>query len=425
MSYPYNQQYVRGGEPLGSAYGGAYSSGGSGGGYPGGGSPLGETKIDPDWASRISAELQAAVEDVSAFTDVLNYNPNAGTFEIAKWLGDRLTDRQNGVAQYGQSLQTVAQDIADGLAKVSMDLQGADKDAASKIRAQQNAMDDVNTMGQNIADDLTVPGGGADTGGPGGGNGAGGPGGGSGANGYGNGGYGYGNGGPGGSGPGYDMGGSGSGGGYGSGYGSGAYGYGNGGPGGNGSGYGMGGSGGYDAVGGGVYGYGSGGQPGTGPQNGQWYSSPGAGAPYSYGGSPNARYVERGNFSSPLQLTGMTEQQEEPLVLGRPKGHVSDWAPTEQSAVVHDWAPAKQPESSVADWSPVQTASVERDWAPTEQGAVVHDWAPAEQPESSVADWSPVQSASVERDWAPAQTDARPEPASQQTQPSKDEQKLR
>ncbi|GAA4545118.1 hypothetical protein [Amycolatopsis samaneae] len=383
MSYPYNQQYVRGGEPFGGAYGGAYSGGGSGGGYPGGGYPLGETKIDPDWANRISAELQAAVEDISAFTDLLDYNPNPGTFEVAKWLGDRLTDRQNGTSQFGQNLQAVANDIAEGLAKVSMDLQGADKDAAGKIKAQQNAMDDVNSMGENIADDM----GGGSSGAP--GDGMGGPGGGAGGNGYG-------------------MGGS-SGGGYGSGYGMGGNG---------GYGYGMGGSGAYDALGGGVYGYGSGGQPGGGSQGGQGYSSSGAGAPYSQNSSPMVPM--RRVLSSPLQSTEMSKPAE-PWVAAR----VDRMEPAEPLTGA-DW---REPAGSLMEpdrWERAEPLTEPDRWEPAKSFTEPDRWEPAE-PLSRADRW---ESADFRPSVQSADVTGRPEPYTEQVRyqpeaPSKDEQKLR
>jgi hypothetical protein len=93
------------------------------------------TKFDPDAIKKAAGELGVILDDMSAFSALKTTVPNAGNFEVAKWLEQIVQDRTNGVVAHAEHLQVALTNMETTLTRIATDFENTDGENAEKIKA--------------------------------------------------------------------------------------------------------------------------------------------------------------------------------------------------------------------------------------------------------------------------------------------------
>jgi hypothetical protein len=112
------------------------------------------TKFNSDAIKKAAGELGLILHDMSAFSALKISVPNAGNFEVAKWLEQIVQDRTNGIVAHAEHLQVALTNMETKLNWIASEFENADGENAAKIKAsiaglQADIKGDISSFDQN------------------------------------------------------------------------------------------------------------------------------------------------------------------------------------------------------------------------------------------------------------------------------------
>ncbi|UMP06956.1 hypothetical protein [Amycolatopsis sp. EV170708-02-1] len=119
-------------------------------------------EFDPA-AIRLSAgKLGDIMNDMSAFTALKVTVPNAGSFEVAKWLEQIVQDRVNGIVAHAEHLQIALRNMDTTLTQIANEFENADGENAKRIKAsiaelQSTIRQDISSFDANSSSSEDSP----------------------------------------------------------------------------------------------------------------------------------------------------------------------------------------------------------------------------------------------------------------------------
>ncbi|WP_433388591.1 hypothetical protein [Micromonospora sp. KLBMP9576] len=123
---------------------------------------MAETKINPAGLRKAAKEIGDLVDaGAPAFRQLKESPPNAGSFDMAKWLEFVYEDRANAIVEHVRHLQLACTEIADGLKAIADNFEDVDETNADAVatfdREAKKAVTDMSDAEFEVKKSETPP----------------------------------------------------------------------------------------------------------------------------------------------------------------------------------------------------------------------------------------------------------------------------
>jgi len=104
------------------------------------------TNFNPTAIKAAAGELGLIMHEMSVFTDLKITVPNAGTFEVAKWLEGIVQDRNDAIWLHAEHLQVALVAMEATLTEIANNFANTDGENADKIKSSiDNLQTEINS----------------------------------------------------------------------------------------------------------------------------------------------------------------------------------------------------------------------------------------------------------------------------------------
>jgi hypothetical protein len=115
------------------------------------------TDVDTDEVRKVADKIKKLLDE-STFNDKFGSlngrRLEAGKFDVAQWLEDRVADRSQGLYQHGLNLHKALTDLAEHLGNIADIFDGADSGHADGAKNQDSALEELNDWVTGVKDDM-------------------------------------------------------------------------------------------------------------------------------------------------------------------------------------------------------------------------------------------------------------------------------